>query len=256
MNLDFQRWNGKKIPAELAGREIELTSFPPTTMENLILHLLAENEECSHREVHETGCENDLGNELGKSITSWKILGQILRRLQHQPPELSLRGQYCKNIGLEVKMPSPFNILTNHPWGAAALGLLVFCCWPGVLAALCASLKFSVIPGGLHGSPWGLSCTLMARPASACRGKKPSSCWLEWPPAGYAVSLQLHIVVALADLPPLLVSLFHSETFPIKSPKPSGFQMGSMDLGIKVHSSTWNALKFKKLNFKLNLKNS
>lgn len=60
------KWKEKKISEELAGKQTAVTSFPLTTMENLMLSIMAGKEECPRREVQQTGGENDLGNELGK----------------------------------------------------------------------------------------------------------------------------------------------------------------------------------------------
>lgn len=83
----------KKISEDLAGRETALTSFPPTTVENLTFTIMAEKEERPHREVHQTGGANDLGNEslthiarydCGRLLDSiyqkascWLVLGQL-----------------------------------------------------------------------------------------------------------------------------------------------------------------------------------
>lgn len=60
----------KSLSEGLAEKEgIDL--FAPTTMKNLIRDPVAVNQRVPHREVHKTGCENDLSEGTQeKSITS------------------------------------------------------------------------------------------------------------------------------------------------------------------------------------------
>lgn len=85
----------KKTSEELAGRETALTSFPPTTMENLILNIMAENEECPAERCTKQAVKM-IWEGTGKNPSPWKTLGQILRLPQRPSPQLSLRGECCK----------------------------------------------------------------------------------------------------------------------------------------------------------------